>query len=53
MSYPDKEKSSDTVRGSGFTYDEDENHTDESIPLDQAKEQEIVELPDLGKPNRL
>ncbi|HEX8608353.1 MAG TPA: hypothetical protein VF679_06925 [Pedobacter sp.] len=42
-----------TVRGSGFTYDEEKNHTDESIPLDQVEEEaEIVKLPDLGMPNR-
>jgi hypothetical protein len=42
-----------SVRGSGFTYDEEKHHTDESIPLDQVDEEaEIVKLPDLGLPNR-
>jgi hypothetical protein len=47
-----KEKKGETVRGSGFTYDESRDHTDESIPIEKAQNDEIVELPDLGKPNR-
>jgi hypothetical protein len=41
-----------TVRGSGFTYDEDQAKTDVSKPLDEAGSEEIVKLPDLGKPGR-
>jgi len=46
---PNEEK---TVRGSGFTYDEHEQHTDQSVPLKKAKTKHVVKLPDLGKPNR-
>jgi hypothetical protein len=41
-----------TVRGSGFTYTENEQRTDLSIPAEKADDGEIVELPDLGKKNR-
>lgn len=40
------------VRGSGFSYDEEKKHTDESVPLKKAEGEDIVELPDLGNPNR-
>ncbi|MEJ7559128.1 MAG: hypothetical protein WKF66_12530 [Pedobacter sp.] len=46
------QESKKTVRGSGFTYDEEQNHTDESIPLEQVQEVEVVKLPDLGMPTR-
>lgn len=50
---PDAERTNaETVRGSGFSYDEEKKHTDESIPLEKAEAEDIVELPDLGKPNR-
>jgi hypothetical protein len=45
-------KKGETVIGSGFSYDEDELPTDEPIPIEKAKLEDIVELPDLGKPNR-
>jgi hypothetical protein len=41
-----------TVRGSGFTYTENEERTDKSIPVPQAEDEEIVPLPDLGQKNR-
>jgi hypothetical protein len=41
-----------TVRGSGYTYDENKGQTDQSIPLDEADTDNIVILPNLGKPNR-
>jgi hypothetical protein len=41
-----------TVRGSGFTYTENQHPTDKSIPIEKAKEQDIVKLPDLGQKNR-
>lgn len=47
---PDKQI--ETVRGSGFTYTEEEQPTDRSVPITQADELEIVPLPDLGMPNR-
>jgi hypothetical protein len=50
---PDEEHQDTTVRGSGFTYDENSGPTDQSIPLDKADTQKVIELPDLGKPNRL
>ncbi len=44
-----KEKS---VIGSGFTYDEAKHASDESEPINQVDDEDVVELPDLGKPNR-
>lgn len=46
---PDKirEKS---VRGSGFTYDEEKERIDISVPADESKD-DGIEKPDLGKPN--
>lgn len=41
-----------TVIGSGFSYDEEQTHTDESKLAREADNEEIIELPDLGKPNR-
>jgi len=41
-----------TVRGSGFSYDEAIRPTDQSVPLTDEEEQDIVELPELGKRNR-
>jgi hypothetical protein len=41
-----------TVRGSGFTYTEDRQPTDKSVPLENADQEDIVQLPDLGKKNR-
>ena len=41
-----------TVRGSGFTYDEDKGRTDQSIPLSDSETAELIKLPDLGKRNR-
>ena len=45
-------KREETVRGSGFTYNEKEERTDKSIPINKGKEEQIVQLPDLGKQNR-
>lgn len=42
----------ETVTGSGFSYDEEKQHSDESKPATMVDQQEIVELPDLGQPNR-
>ena len=42
----------DTVIGSGFTYNEAEQPSDQSLPVDQVNDQDIVNLPDLGQPNR-
>jgi hypothetical protein len=41
-----------TVRGSGFTYDENKDNTDKSVPIEQAEQDEIIELPNLGEPDR-
>lgn len=41
-----------TVIGSGFSYDEAEHPTDESEPASQVDVEEIIDLPDLGKPDR-
>ncbi|MEJ2880983.1 nuclear transport factor 2 family protein [Pedobacter sp. GR22-6] len=41
-----------TVIGSGFSYDEAKEHTDESKPASQTSEDQIVDLPDLGIPGR-
>ncbi|WP_256007241.1 hypothetical protein [Pedobacter deserti] len=46
------QKDAETVRGSGFTYDEDKGRTDKSMPEESADEDTIVNLPDLGKKNR-
>lgn len=42
----------DTVIGSGFSYDEATQPSDESLPVDQVNDQDIVDLPDLGDPDR-
>lgn len=42
----------ETVRGSGFTYDENEERTDKRIPRNKVDEEQVVELPDLGQQNR-
>jgi hypothetical protein len=50
---PEAGQEDETVRGSGFTYDEAKHRTDESIPVELSKDKEqAVVLPDLGKPNR-
>jgi len=41
-----------TVRGSGYTYTEKQEPTDKSIPLNEADEEDIVRLPNLGRKNR-
>ncbi len=41
-----------TVRGSGFTYNEDQQSTDKSIPLNAADKKQVVRLPKLGKKYR-
>jgi hypothetical protein len=41
-----------TVRGSGFTYTEAEKRTDQSVPVENADQTDIVKLPDLGQKNR-
>lgn len=41
-----------TVRGSGFTYDEDEQRTDQPIP-EEAAGDTVVRLPDLGAPGTM
>lgn len=48
----DESEGAETVIGSGFTYDENEHPTDESEPASQVADEEIVDLPDLGKPDR-
>lgn len=48
----DEPKGAETVIGSGFTYDENEHPTDESEPASHVVDEEIVDLPDLGKPDR-
>jgi len=45
-------ESEKTVRGSGFTYSEQQERTDKSIPLNEAEKDEIVPLPNLGQKNR-
>lgn len=47
-----KPKSSKSVRGSGFTYDEGKERTDQSIPIVDSDTSDINKLPDLGKLNR-
>jgi len=42
----------ETVRGSGYTYTEKQEPTDKSIPLNEADEEEVVRLPNLGQKNR-
>lgn len=42
-----------TVRGSGYTYDEESHPTDESIPKQNVDGEPIVKLPDLGKPGTM
>ncbi|MDQ0966712.1 hypothetical protein QFZ20_002115 [Flavobacterium sp. W4I14] len=42
----------ETVRGSGYTYTEKEKRTDKSVPRSEVKEEQIVQLPDLGQQNR-
>jgi len=61
---PKKKKNSETfpllqvssgkkeIRGSGFTYYEDEQRTDKSIPIEDAGQDKIVRLPELGKKYR-
>jgi hypothetical protein len=44
---------STTVRGSGFTYDEDQHRTDESVPKEKSDPDPIIELPDLGDPGTM
>jgi hypothetical protein len=41
-----------TFRGSGFTYTENEERTDKSVPQSEVKNEEVVNLPDLGQKNR-
>lgn len=47
-----KVASKKTVRGSGYTYTEKQERTDKSIPLSEAEEEQIVQLPNLGQKNR-
>lgn len=42
----------ETVIGSGFSYDEARLPSDESLPAKEVNDQDIVDLPDLGQPNR-
>lgn len=49
---PLSEEKEKTVRGSGFTYTEKKERTDKSIPISEVNDEEIVQLPDLGKKNR-
>jgi hypothetical protein len=42
----------ETVRGSGYTYNEKAERTDKSIPRNKVDDEEVVQLPDLGQPNR-
>ncbi|CAH0276527.1 hypothetical protein SRABI27_03648 [Pedobacter sp. Bi27] len=42
----------ETVRGSGFTYNEKEERTDKSVPREKIEEEQVVQLPDLGQQNR-
>jgi hypothetical protein len=55
---PDKDsqlfpiKREETVRGSGFTYNEKKEPTDKSVPRNEVEEEQIVQLPDLGQRNR-
>ncbi|CAH0127226.1 MULTISPECIES: hypothetical protein [unclassified Pedobacter] len=42
----------ETVRGSGFTYNEKEERTDKSVPREKVEEEQVVQLPDLGQQNR-
>ena len=42
----------ETVRGSGFTYNENEERTDKSVPREKVEEEQVVQLPDLGQQNR-
>ena len=42
----------ETVRGSGFTYNEKEERTDKSIPRNEVDEEQVVQLPGLGQQNR-
>ena len=46
------EHNQDTVIGSGFSYDEAKHPSDESLPVDRVNNRDIVNLPDLGQPNR-
>lgn len=45
-------KSTQTVRGSGFTYMEEKEPSDKSQPIDQVDKEQIIKLPELGKKNR-
>ena len=45
-------KDEETVRGSGFTYNEKEERTDKSVPRNEVEEEQVVQLPGLGKQNR-
>lgn len=46
------EHAGDTVIGSRFSYDEAKQPSDESFPIEKVNDQGIVNLPDLGEPNR-
>ena len=39
------------LRGSGFSYDEDEEHTDKADLINGDKADQAVKLPNLGKKN--
>jgi len=41
-----------SVRGSGYTYDEGKQQTDKSVEIKKTEEDQVVQLPDLGKPER-
>lgn len=47
-----KTKENPTVRGSGFTYTENRKRTDVSVSVNEVKEDEVVQLPDMGLKNR-
>ena len=47
---PNSKSDDRLVRGSGFTYDEAAEKTDRSIAEQQVKTEQVVELPNLGRP---
>lgn len=42
---------SQKIRGSGYTYDEEQQPTDQAVP-GGPDDDGVVKLPDLGRPNR-
>lgn len=49
----DDEFAEKTVIGSGYSYDEPQCPTDQREPINNATEEQVVVLPDLGKPTSL